>query len=105
MVFITLFFACLGFLSPANRGSLGSTAIVLFIFLGLPAGYVSARVYKTFGGERWKCKLIVNLFLQIINLIFYFSKYVDDIVFDHWDVFCHFLYYEFDFMGRRIQRR
>lgn len=56
MVFVTLFFACLGFLSPANRGSLGSTAIVLFIFLGLPAGYVSARMYKTFGGERWKCK-------------------------------------------------
>jgi len=60
MTFFTLFFACLGFLSPANRGSLGSTGIVLFVFLGLPAGYVSARLYKTFGGEAWKSNTILT---------------------------------------------
>jgi len=63
MTFITLFFACLGFLSPANRGSLATTAIVLFVFLGCPAGYVSARLYKTFGGERWKSNVILTSFL------------------------------------------
>jgi transmembrane 9 superfamily protein 2/4 len=68
MTFFTLFFACLGFLSPANRGSLGSTGIVLFVFLGLPAGYVSARLYKTFGGESWKCNILI-----LVNLVECFS--------------------------------
>lgn len=38
MTLITLFFACLGFLSPANRGSLMTCALVLFVCLGTPAG-------------------------------------------------------------------
>ena len=57
MTFIVLFFACLGFLSPANRGSLATTGVVLFTFMGTPAGYTSARLYKTFGGEAWKSEL------------------------------------------------
>ena len=40
-------FACLGFLSPANRGSLMTTALILYVCLGTPAGYVSARIYKS----------------------------------------------------------
>jgi hypothetical protein len=40
-------FACLGFLSPANRGSLMTCAMVLYVCLGTPAGYVSARIYKS----------------------------------------------------------
>ena len=54
MIFLVLVIACLGFLSPANRGALGTTAVTLFVLLGTPAGYTSARLYKTFGGERWK---------------------------------------------------
>ncbi|KAG9478399.1 hypothetical protein GDO78_013422, partial [Eleutherodactylus coqui] len=46
MTFITLFLACLGFLSPANRGALMTCAVVLWVLLGTPAGYVSARMYK-----------------------------------------------------------
>ncbi|KAG1685800.1 Membrane-associated protein Hem [Nymphon striatum] len=46
MCFITLVFACLGFLSPANRGSLMTCSLVLFVCLGTPAGYISARMYK-----------------------------------------------------------
>lgn len=38
MTLATLFFACLGFLSPANRGSLMTCALVLFVCLGTPAG-------------------------------------------------------------------
>lgn len=38
MTVITLFFACLGFLSPANRGSLMTCALVMFVCLGTPAG-------------------------------------------------------------------
>uniref|UniRef100_H0YV96 Transmembrane 9 superfamily member n=1 Tax=Taeniopygia guttata TaxID=59729 RepID=H0YV96_TAEGU len=44
MTFITLFLACLGFLSPANRGALMTCAVVLWVLLGTPAGYVSARM-------------------------------------------------------------
>lgn len=41
-----LVFACLGFLSPANRGALMTCAVVLWVLLGTPAGYVAARFYK-----------------------------------------------------------
>ena len=53
-------FACLGFLSPANRGALMTCAMVLFVCLGTPAGYVSARVYKSFGGEKWKSNVLLT---------------------------------------------
>lgn len=42
----SLVFACLGFLSPANRGALMTCAVVLWVLLGTPAGYVAARLYK-----------------------------------------------------------
>uniref|UniRef100_A0A671NAB4 Transmembrane 9 superfamily member n=1 Tax=Sinocyclocheilus anshuiensis TaxID=1608454 RepID=A0A671NAB4_9TELE len=63
MTFITLFLACLGFLSPANRGALMTCAVVLWVLLGTPAGYVSARLYKTFGGENWKTNVFLTAFL------------------------------------------
>ncbi|KAJ1521153.1 hypothetical protein ONE63_002848 [Megalurothrips usitatus] len=78
MVLVTLAFACMGFLSPANRGALMTCAMVLFVWLGTPAGYVSARVYKSFGGEKWKsnvlltsmlCPGIVFALFFIMNLI------------------------------------
>ncbi|XP_036320502.1 transmembrane 9 superfamily member 2 [Rhagoletis pomonella] len=60
MTLITLAFACLGFLSPANRGALMTCAMVLFVSLGTPAGYVSARIYKSFGGMKWKSNVILT---------------------------------------------
>ena len=54
MVGTTIVFALLGFLSPSNRGSLGTVMILLYTVFGFIGGYVSARVYKTFGGEAWK---------------------------------------------------
>ncbi|RAL66958.1 hypothetical protein DID88_007740 [Monilinia fructigena] len=52
----TIAFALLGFLSPSNRGSLGTIMILLYTVLGFIGGYASARVYKSFGGEQWKLK-------------------------------------------------
>lgn len=78
MTIITLFFACLGFLSPANRGSLMTCALVLFVCLGTPAGYVSARLCKFFGDPRWVlnitltallCPGIVFALFFVMNLI------------------------------------
>ena len=45
---VTMVFAVLGFLSPANRGGLMTAMLLLFVFMGLFAGYASARLYKTF---------------------------------------------------------
>ncbi|KAK2787113.1 hypothetical protein FQN52_007380 [Onygenales sp. PD_12] len=58
MTGVTVVFALLGLLSPSNRGFLGTIILILYTFLGFIGGYVSARAYKSFGGEAWK-KLIV----------------------------------------------
>jgi transmembrane 9 superfamily protein 2/4 len=47
-------FSALGFLSPANRGSLMIGMLLLFVLLGSVAGYVSARLYKSFKGKQWQ---------------------------------------------------
>ena len=46
----TLAFAVAGFLSPANRGALGTAAPLLFAGSGLAGGYASARIYKLLRG-------------------------------------------------------
>jgi len=51
MVFLTLIFAALGFLSPANRGALMTTLLLLYVFMGIFSGYYSARLYKTFQAQ------------------------------------------------------
>jgi len=63
MTLITLFFACLGFLSPANRGSLMTCALVMFVCLGTPAGYVSARLCKYFGHYSWGLNILLTALL------------------------------------------
>ncbi|XP_055376353.1 transmembrane 9 superfamily member 2 [Condylostylus longicornis] len=63
MTLITLAFACLGFLSPANRGALMTCSMVLYVSLGTPAGYVSSRIYKSFGGIKWKSNVILTSML------------------------------------------
>lgn len=46
--------AMLGMLSPSSRGALMTAGIFLFVFMGLIAGYFSARLYKTMKGREWK---------------------------------------------------
>eukprot|EP00971_Amphidinium_carterae_P033122 651981-Amphidinium_carterae.1 len=46
MSIVTLIFAILGFLSPAHRGALLQSMMLLFTFMGVLAGYTSARLYK-----------------------------------------------------------
>ena len=60
MAGITIIFALFGFLSPSNRGSLGTAMIILYTIFGFIGGYVSARVYKTFGGEAWKRNILLT---------------------------------------------
>ena len=51
MTLVTMVFALLGFLSPANRGGLTTAMLMMFVFMGLFAGYFAARLYKSFRGE------------------------------------------------------
>ncbi len=57
MTGVTVAFAMLGFLSPSNRGWLTSIGLLLYTLFGCIGGYVSARVYKSFGGENWKLNI------------------------------------------------
>jgi transmembrane 9 superfamily protein 2/4 len=47
-------FATLGFLSPANRGSIMIGMLLLFVLMGAFAGFTSARLYKSFKGKHWQ---------------------------------------------------
>ncbi len=60
MVGFTIVFALLGFLSPSNRGSLGSVMILLYTVFGFVGGYTAGRVYKFFGGDRWKMNIVLT---------------------------------------------
>jgi len=54
MAVVTMLFGALGFLSPAHRGGLLQSTLLLFTFMGALAGYSSARLYKLFQGDNWK---------------------------------------------------
>lgn len=57
--FFLIVFAALGFLSPANRGSIMIALLLMFALLGVVAGFVSARLYKAFGGKQYnRCTVL-----------------------------------------------
>jgi transmembrane 9 superfamily protein 2/4 len=64
--------ALFGLTSPANRGGLLTTLLMLFVFMGSFAGYCSARIYKLFNGKQWKQNTILTatLYPGIMGLIF-----------------------------------
>lgn len=62
MTLLTLLFAVAGLLSPANRGSLITALLMLFVFMGAAGGYASARVYKMFRGLEWLKSTLLTAF-------------------------------------------
>jgi transmembrane 9 superfamily protein 2/4 len=70
---VTLIFACIGFLSPANRGALMIVLVLLFVFMGVPGGYSAARTYRMHGGTSWQKTIILQstLFPVFIFSIFF----------------------------------
>jgi transmembrane 9 superfamily member 2/4 len=54
MAVVALFFALLGFLSPANRGGLLTALLTLWVFASSVCGYFSARIYSGLGGTNKK---------------------------------------------------
>ena len=66
-------FAAVGFLSPANRGSLMIAMLLLFVLMGFFAGFVSARLYKTFKGKLWqRCTILTATLYPGICFITFF---------------------------------
>ncbi|KAK4140244.1 uncharacterized protein C8A04DRAFT_15120 [Dichotomopilus funicola] len=73
MAGFTIAFALLGFLSPSNRGSLGTIMILLYTILGFVGGYASARMYKSLQGEKWKlCIMLTPLLVPGIVFSIFF---------------------------------
>jgi len=77
MCLLLVIFALLGFLSPANRGGLLTALLLLFVFMGTFAGFVSARLYKMFGGKSWRRNtlLTATLFPGIVSSISFFVNF------------------------------
>ena len=69
MAGFTIAFALLGFLSPSNRGSLATVMILLYTLFGSASGFISARTYKTFDGDKWK-QLFIATPLAIPSIVF-----------------------------------
>ncbi|KAJ4958526.1 hypothetical protein NE237_025637 [Protea cynaroides] len=73
MLLVTMIFALLGFLSPSNRGGLMTAMLLLWVFMGLFAGYFSACLYKMFKGTEWKKIALRTAFMfpGVVFVIFF----------------------------------
>ncbi|KAH7574042.1 hypothetical protein JRO89_XS03G0243700 [Xanthoceras sorbifolium] len=73
MLLVTMMFAILGFLSPSNRGGLMTAMLLLWVFMGLFAGYASSRLYKMFKGSEWRriAFRTAVMFPGIVSAIFF----------------------------------
>ncbi|GLJ13943.1 hypothetical protein SUGI_0222870 [Cryptomeria japonica] len=73
MTLVTMIFAMFGFLSPSNRGGLMTAMLLLWVFMGLFAGYCSSRLYKMFKGTEWRKNTLKTAFLfpGIVFCIFF----------------------------------
>lgn len=60
MTFCSMVCALLGLTSPANRGALLTTLLLLYVFMGSFSGYAAARVYKLFNGKEWKQNFLLT---------------------------------------------
>ncbi|XP_026405767.1 transmembrane 9 superfamily member 12-like [Papaver somniferum] len=85
MAVVTIIFAALGFMSPASRGMLLTGMIILYLFLGIVAGYVGVRLWITVKGTTegwrsvsWSCSVffpgIVFVILTALNFVLWGSK-------------------------------
>lgn len=72
--FFLILFAAIGFLSPANRGSIMIGMLLLFVLMGSFAGFTSARLYKTFKGKQWhRCTLLTALLFPGASFLTFFA--------------------------------
>ncbi|KAI7255646.1 putative multispanning membrane protein, partial [Hortaea werneckii] len=60
MALALLLLSCLGILNPSYRGGFLTSAFITFLLASITSGYFSARLYKTFGGGRWRENALVT---------------------------------------------
>ena len=66
-----LLLSTFGILNPSWRGGFISVGVGLFVFAGGFSGYISARVYKTFGGQNFQKNTLVvssSTFQSVLKL-------------------------------------
>ncbi len=51
MAVVTILFAAFGFMSPASRGMLLTGMVLLYMFLGIAAGYTASRMWRMVSGD------------------------------------------------------
>jgi transmembrane 9 superfamily protein 2/4 len=79
MSFISIGCAMLGFLSPANRGSMLTVTLLLFALMGVAAGYCAALTYKSFKGVQWKSLTLLTAFLYpgiVLGIFFVLNFFI-----------------------------
>eukprot|EP00162_Nutomonas_longa_P011881 comp20796_c0_seq1/m.42942 comp20796_c0_seq1/g.42942 ORF comp20796_c0_seq1/g.42942 comp20796_c0_seq1/m.42942 type:complete len:485 (+) comp20796_c0_seq1:127-1581(+) len=76
MCIVTIIFAALGVLSPANRGSLMTAMLYSFDFMSIFAGYYSAKLYKLFKGQSWRTNTVRTavIFPAFVFVVFLFMN-------------------------------
>jgi transmembrane 9 superfamily protein 2/4 len=60
MSLIAIFCAMLGFLSPANRGGMLTATLLLFVPMGVPAGYCASVSYKSLRSVQWRALTVLT---------------------------------------------
>lgn len=80
MAVVSIVFATLGFMSPASRGMLLTGMILLYLFLGIGAGYVGVRLWSTIKGssDGWRSVSwsIACFFPGIVFVILTFLNFI-----------------------------
>jgi transmembrane 9 superfamily member 2/4 len=73
MVAAVVIFAAIGFISPANRGSIIIAVLVLFCLMGFVAGYGSARNHRLFDGKQWQRTTLMTAlaFPGFVGVVFF----------------------------------
>lgn len=77
-ILFAIILSAIGFTSPARRGSLVNAFLILYMLLGVVAGYVSSRLYKAFRGRQWQlCTVITAVFFPgICYTVFLFFNLI-----------------------------
>jgi len=77
MGILSIMFAMLGFLSPANRGGLLTATLLLYFLMGVPAGYYAAHTYKGLKGTEWKTTTVLTAILYpcFIAIVFFILNF------------------------------
>ena len=63
MLTITLLLGMFGFMNPEKRVNLINIGILLYCFMGIIGGYISANFYRFWGGQSW---IKVSIFTSIL---------------------------------------